>query len=141
MNNLQKATEILKNENATLVAISKDEIYISHSRGVAPIIEKIDENPSFFCGASVADKVIGKAAAMLLSKYKIKEIHTSLISEKALEYFEKTPIAVTYDTLVPNIINRDKTDICPMEKCVLATDDEDEAEKLIRRKRQELIKK
>ena len=141
MNSLEKAKDFLKKENATLVAINKDEIYISHARGVAPILEKIDENPSFFCGASVADKVIGRATAMLLSKYRIKELHTSLISERALEYFEKTPIAVTYDNLVPNIINRDKTDICPMEKCVLSTDDEDEAEKLIRLKRQELNKR
>ena len=141
MNSLEKAIDFLKKENATLVAINKDEIYISHSRGVAPILEKIDENPSFFCGASVADKVIGKAAAMLLSKYKIKELHTPLISERALEYFEKTQISVTYDNLVPNIINRDKTDICPMEKCVLSTDDEDEAERLIRLKRQELNKR
>ena len=141
MNSLEKAKDFLKKENATLVAINKGEIYISHARGVAPILEKIEENPSFFCGASVADKVIGKAAAMLLSKYRIKELHTSLISERALEYFEKTPIAITYDNLVPNIINRDKTDICPMEKCVLSTDDEDEAEKLIRLKRQELNKR
>lgn len=141
MNSLEKAIDFLKKENATLVAINKDEIYISYARGVAPIIEKIDENPSFFCGASVADKVIGKAAAMLLSKYKIKELHTSLISEIALEYFEKTPISVTYDNLVPNIINRDKTDICPMEKCVLSTNDENEAEKLIRATRKKLLKK
>lgn len=141
MNSLQKAIDFLKNENATLVAVNKDEIYISHARGVAPIIEKVDENPYFFCGASVADKVIGKAAAMLLSKYKIKDLHTTLISEKALEYLKKTPISVNYDSIVPNIINRDKTDICPMEKCVLATDDEDEAEKLIRATRNNLLKK
>ena len=61
MNSLQKAKEILIKENATLVAINNGEIYISRSRGVAPIIEKIDENPSFWNGASVADKVIGKA--------------------------------------------------------------------------------
>ncbi len=140
MNTTKEATEILKNEKATLVAINGKEIYISHSRGVAPILEKIDENPSFFCGASVADKVIGKAAAMLLSKYKIAAIHAQLISEKAIEYFECTPIDVTYGELVPYIINRDKTDMCPMEKCVLNTTDEDEAENLIRKKRQELMK-
>lgn len=140
MNSLQKAKEVLSSENATLVAVNGDEVYISHSRGVSPILDKIDENPSFWNGACVADKVIGKAAAMLFSKYRVKEIHALLVSEKALRYLENTAVSITYDSVVPHIINRDKTDMCPMEKCVLYTTDEDEAEKLIRNKRQELMK-
>ncbi len=139
MNMLKKATDILSYEKATLVAINGSDTYISHSRGVSPILDKIDEQPSFWNGASVADKVIGKAAAMLLSKYRVKEIHALLVSEKALEYLENKPIIITYDKAVPHIINRDKTDMCPMEKCVLNITDEDDAEKLIRLKRQELI--
>lgn len=141
MNNLETAKTLLKKEKATLVAVKANEAYISHARGVAPILQKIDENPNFFNGASVADKVIGKAAAMLLSKYSVIEIHAVLMSEKALEYFKDKPIKITYETAVDHIINRDGTDMCPMEKCVLFTTDETEAEQLIRKKRQELLNK
>lgn len=140
MNLLAKAKSILSSEKATFVALKGAEIYISRARGVAPILEKIDEDPSFLNGATVADKVIGKAAAMLLSKYGVREIHALLISEKALCYLENTTVTVTYEVIVPHIINRDKTGMCPMEKCVIDTTDEDEAEKLIRLKRQELMK-
>ncbi len=139
MSDILTAKDLLKKENATFVAVNGEKIFISHSRGVAPIIEIIDSDAELLFGASVADKVIGKAAAMLFSKYKIKEIHALLVSEKALEYLDKKSISVTYDDVVAHIINRDKTDMCPMEKCVLSTTDEDDAEELIRRKRQELM--
>lgn len=141
MTSVEKAKTLLKEENATLVAVNGDELYISHSRGVAPILDKIDENPEFFSGASVADKVIGKAAAILLAKYGVAEIHAAVVSEKALDYIRNKETKITYDTAVDYIINRDKTDMCPMEKSVLDTDDEDVAEALIRRTRQNLLKK
>lgn len=141
MTYIEKAKALLREKNATLVAVNKGEIYVSHERGVAPILNKIDENPQLLRGASVADKVIGKAAAMLLVKYGVAEIHAVLVSEKALDYLKGKPTKTTYDTAVDHIINRDKTDMCPMEKCVLSTDDEDEAEALIRATREKLMKK
>lgn len=141
MNNIEKATSLLKEEKATLVAVNKDEVHISHSRGVAPILNIIDENPQFLNGASIADKVIGKAAAMLLVRYGVAEIHAVLISKKALDYLKDKSVTVTYETAVVHIINRDKTDMCPMEKCVLDLNDELEAEALIRRTRKQLLKK
>lgn len=141
MTDIEKAKALLKEENATLVAVNDGEIFVSHDRGVAPILNKIDENPQFFRGASVADKVIGKAAAMLLSKYGVNEIHAVLVSEKALDYLKGKPTKITFDTAVDHIINRDKTDMCPMEKCVLNTDNEEEAEALIRATREKLLKK
>ncbi|MBR3835567.1 MAG: DUF1893 domain-containing protein [Clostridia bacterium] len=141
MSSIEKAKILLKEKNATLVAVKGDEEYISHDRGVAPILNIIDNNPVLLNGASVADKVIGKAAAMLLAKYGVCEIHAVLISEKALDYLKTKPIKVTYDSEVDCIINRDKTDMCPMEKSVLFTDDENEAEALIRKTREKLLKK
>lgn len=141
MTSIEKAKSLLKEENATLVAVNGDEVYVSHSRGVAPILDKIDEDPEFFNGASVADKVIGKAAAMLLARYGVAEIHAAVVSKKALDYIRNNAIKITYDTAVDYIINRDKTDMCPMERCVLDTYDEDEAEALIRRTLQNLLKK
>ena len=141
MNDIEKAKRLLSDENATLVAVNNSECYISHDRGVAPILKLIDTNPQLFCGASVADKVIGKAAAMLLIKYGVKEIHAVLVSEKALRYLKDKAVIITYETAVDHIINRDKTDMCPMEKCVLDVNDEDEAEALIRETRNNLITK
>lgn len=137
---IQKAKELLKENNSTFVAIKGSEIYTSQKRGVAPILDKIDENPDFFDGAVIADKVIGKAAAMLLTKYKVSEIFAVLTSEKAIEYLKHKAVTFSYDSKTEYIINRDKTDMCPMEKAVFDTDDENLGEKLIREKREQLMK-
>jgi len=137
---IQKAKKLLKENKYTFVAISADEIYTSQKRGVAPILDKIDENPDFFKGAVIADKVIGKAAAMLLVRYGVSEIFAVLTSEKAIEYIKNKPVKLTYDNKTGYIINRDKTDMCPMEKAVFDTDDEALGEKLIKEKRNQLMK-
>ena len=105
----------LENAKARLdkhkIALYKDgKLYTSDKRGVAPMLEFIESNVNLH-GFSAADVVVGKATAMLF----------------ALEFLCKCNIDVSYDTLADNIINRDKTDICPMEKTVLNMDDVDKA--------------
>lgn len=124
----------------TFAAVSGNEIYTSEKRGVAPILEKIDSDPEFFSGASVADRVIGKAAAMLLEKYGAAEIYAQVTSEYAIAYLNDKNVGFTYDKRVDHIINRDGTDMCPMEKTVLHISDADEGEKLIRNKIKSMMK-
>lgn len=108
--------------------------YTSKKRGVAPIVDKFDEDSEFFKGACVADKVIGKAAAMLLVKYGVKEIYAEVISDHAVNFLADKNVSLTYNVRVEYIINRTKTDMCPMEKTVLNISDETEGEQMIRRK-------
>lgn len=124
----------------TFAAVSENEIYTSEKRGVAPILEKIDADPEFFNGASVADRVIGKAAAMLLEKYGVEEIYAQVTSEYAIAYINDKNVGFTYDKRVDHIINRAGTDMCPMEKTVLHISDADEGEKLIRNKIKSMMK-
>lgn len=124
----------------TFAAVSESEIYTSEKRGVAPILEKIDSDPEFFNGASVADRVIGKAAAMLLEKYGVAEIYAQVTSEYAIAYLNDKNVCFTYDKRVDHIVNRAGTDMCPMEKTVLDIDDADEGEKLIRNKIKSMMK-
>ncbi|MBP9989712.1 MAG: DUF1893 domain-containing protein [Ruminococcus sp.] len=130
----ERAKELFEENGATFAAVSPQGEYISLKRGVAPIIDKYDEDSGFFNDACVVDKVIGKAAAMLLVRYGVKEIHTNLISNGALEFLKDKNIKLTYNTKTEYIINRTKTDICPMEKCVMDVSDEAMGEILIREK-------
>ena len=58
------AAELLKVEGYTCVFVRGKEVITSHKRGVKPLLELLDEGVSLedFFGA---DKVIGKAAALL----------------------------------------------------------------------------
>lgn len=119
-------------EKAKNLLDGKKGIYTSEKRGVAPIIEKIDTDPDFFKDASAADRVIGKAAAMLLEKYGVLEIYAKVTSKYAVAYLNDKKTVLTYDIKVNHIINRSGADMCPMEKAVLNVNNADEGEKLIR---------
>jgi len=117
----------LKNNPLSIVVVNGTDIYESDKRGIAPIMQLFSENPTFLSNASVADKIVGKAAAMLFIRGGIKELCALTISEPALECLQARGISVIYDKKVKNIINRSGTDICPMEKAVMNISDPEQA--------------
>lgn len=120
---MNKALEILQENQYTCVAIKDDFEYHSKLNGIAPIMQPMLENEFFFKDCEVADKVIGKSAAMLLIKSQVLHIHAMILSEHAKDILDKYHISYTYDKLVPYIINRTKDGMCPMENTVLDIDD------------------
>ncbi|MEG0592513.1 MAG: DUF1893 domain-containing protein [Coprobacillus sp.] len=123
---MDKAIGILKQNRYTFVALREDLVYHSTLNGIAPIMNKMVENELFFKDCEIADKVIGKSAAMLLIKSQIKHLDTILISEHAIKILDKYHISYTYEQVVPYIINRTNDGMCPMENSVLNIDDLDE---------------
>lgn len=123
MNDLELAKDLLKDE-LTIVLVKDTVIYKDKKRGIKPMLDLIN-NEIDLTGFSVADKVVGKGAAVLFIYSKVKEIYTKVISAPALEILIKYNIKVSYDKLVENIINRKGDDICPMEKAVLNINDID----------------
>ena len=97
-------------------------IFTDDCRGISPMIRFIDENKDL-CGYSVADVIVGKAAAILFVKAGISAVHGKVMSESGKAYLESHSIPCTYDILTKRIINRHGTDICPMEKTVAEIDD------------------
>lgn len=85
-------------------------------RGVADLYDLLVQDADFLKGASVADKVIGKAAASLMVLGGVKEVYTHTISQPALLLLQEAGINVSYDEAVHHIINRDKTGWCPLEQ-------------------------
>lgn len=67
-------------------------------------------------GAVVFDKVIGRAAAVLLAWAKVKVVWSPTISRLAKRYLAKNKIKVSYKRETECIMNRRGDDVCPMEK-------------------------
>ncbi len=125
---LNTAKTLLKTRNFTLVAISSDDkVFTSSDRGVKPLLHLLENEKDFLKGASVADKVIGKAAALLMVLGGIKEVHTNIISEPAAEVFEKHRIPFFYEEKVKRIINRKGDGLCPMETLCMDVEEPSEA--------------
>lgn len=93
-------------------------IYSASGKGIKPLLNVYSENPEYLINSFVADKVIGKAAAMILCIAKVKEVYAERMSEKALELLEKHHINASYKEKVTYIQNMDRTDMCPLEKTV-----------------------
>ena len=127
MDLLEQAKKSLTESSATFVMIRGGKTFSSEMRGVAPILDLLREDPDALEDGVVADKVIGKAAALLLMYGRIKALYTKVISSHALNVLKDSGIEVVYDKLVPYVINRDGTDMCPMEKLVLEIGDPEDA--------------
>ena len=84
-------------------------------RGVADLYRLLREEPEFLHGAVVADKVVGKAAAALMLLGGVAELHTDVISSKAIELLHGSSLRYAYDLEVPHIINRARDGWCPLE--------------------------
>lgn len=124
---LEKAKSILLSSASTIAVVSDGEVFTSQERGVKPLLFLLKEKKEFLKGASVADKVIGKAAALLMVLGEIKEVHTLIISEPAIKVFEKHNIPCFYDKKVTRIVNRTGDGLCPMETLCLDVDEPKEA--------------
>jgi len=74
-------------------------------------------------GADVADKIVGKAAAALFVLGGAVSVHADVMCESAAELLSAYGIPNSADAIVPAIINRKGTGLCPMEAAVLDLDD------------------
>ncbi|MBO7530158.1 MAG: DUF1893 domain-containing protein [Bacteroidales bacterium] len=124
---LEQAKSILHTSASTIAVVSNGEVFTSQERGVKPLLYLLSEKKGFLKGASVADKVIGKAAALLMVLGEIKEVHTFIISEPAIKVFEKYNIPCFYDKKVDRIVNRTGDGLCPMETLCLDVEEPKEA--------------
>lgn len=84
-------------------------------RGVSDLFRLLHESPAILEGALLADKIVGKGAAALMVVGKVKEVYADVISKSAFALLEQEGIRTTYGKLVPHIINRAGTGMCPVE--------------------------
>ena len=100
--------------------------YTSKDRGVKPLVQFLEKKciPSKLFAA---DKVVGKATAYLYVLLKIQALDAHVISEPAIGVLRSHGVAVSYGSLVPNIINRKGDGICPFEEAVMDIHDAEAA--------------
>jgi len=106
-----------------VIRTANGDVLTSDEQGIRPPLRWLRENPAILRDAEVADKVIGKAAALLFAHGEIKSIWAARMSEAARDFLRAAGIAFDYEELVPVILNREGTGMCPMEQKVIEIDD------------------
>lgn len=124
MKDIDLARKLLIDEDLTLVVVKNGEvIFKSIDKGIKPMYILATEMKEKAMSASLADRVIGKGAALLCGYIEINEVYTDLISEGGMETLKKYNIPFTMEKTSPYIKNRDKSGYCPIENISLNLED------------------
>lgn len=113
---MENIIRILHQGEYSCVVSNGGDIRTFSRRGVADLYNLLKEDNIFMKGAIIADKVIGKAAASLIALGGIKEVYADVVSSSALALLFDSGIKISYNKVVPYILNRDQSDWCPLEK-------------------------
>lgn len=124
MRDIEIAKNLLVKEDYTLVVVKSGEtIFTSKEKGIKPMFKLAKEMEELSKNASIADKVIGRGAALISTYLNIYEVYGEVISKGAIELLKKENINFTCDITCDYIENRDKTGLCPIETISLGISD------------------
>lgn len=142
MKDIEKAKEFLENGNYTFVAVKEGSVIAaSQENGIKPLMKILRKNRSMLKESSIADKIIGKAAALLVLLAKAKVLHGYTMSSSAIEILSDKDMNFTYDNEVKHILNNTGDDMCPMEKTTLNINKPNRAFIALEKKIEELMSK
>lgn len=118
MDILEYGKEQLVERNLNLLVLKEDKeiVFQSNKMGILPMYEffRLNVEEEVY----VIDKFIGLGASRLLlnSKSKVMGLFTFVISKDSKKLLKDNNIEVINEREVEKILNKDKTDFCPIEK-------------------------
>jgi len=108
--------KLTKNDLSLVIVKNGQTVFETKKQGVSGFLQAIETLDQNLAGASVADKIVGVAAAMLCVYSKVSSVFALTISESGIHALKENNIVCLFEKKVENILNRDKTDVCPFEK-------------------------
>src|SRR5574344_1615187 len=116
MTDLEVVKNLLYEKNASLIVYySNGNITEYYKKRIDDLKEILQNDNKSLKNAIIADKIVGKVAASILTVAGVKQIYTDVISKPAIEVLEKNNIKYEYKYKVDYIINQYNTGMCPME--------------------------
>lgn len=94
-------------------------IFRSKKLGVKGLLDFIIEHGRRHRNLVIFDKIVGQGAALLAVYLGVKEVYGAVGSKLAAEVLRKYKIKFCFQQTIPCILNKNKTDICPIEKLSL----------------------
>lgn len=135
MSDIDRAKAALRGHSVAVCRAG--EVMTRDGRGIAPLLAIASEENALR-GASVADLIMGKAAAMLMTYAGVSEVYAEVMSEAGERTLSEHDIPHSCGLLVPYIIDRTGKDVCPMERAVADVSDPAEAYAVLSARLEEL---
>ena len=130
---LSRAVALLQEGAHSVVLVRSNDTYISDERGIRPLLAALDSECDYR-GYSAADRIVGKAAAMLYVRLGIAAVFAKVLSKSGKDVLDHFGIPVEFETLTDKIIARSGKGICPMEQTVAFLSDPAQAEIALRQR-------
>lgn len=121
-----------KGDLSLCVVKEKEVVFESVTSGISgflTVVEKLGRNLE---GASVADKVAGRAVALLCVYAEVKAVYASVLSKKGKVVFEEHSVRHEWDQLVESVLDIDRVGPCPFEKLAIGISDPAKAYRKLR---------
>jgi hypothetical protein len=91
--------------------------------GVAELLAAVERLGDDVRGAALADKVVGKAVALIVAHAGIEQVYTPVASRPAIEFFAARRIPLHAEAFIPTVLNRRGDGPCPLEQLTMELDD------------------
>ena len=115
-------------DDLSLVIVNNGKVvFETKKQGINGFLQAIEKLNKTLVAASVADKIVGVAAAMLCVYAGVSSVFALTLSEGGLGVLEDNNIVCLFEMKVSNILNRSKNDVCPFEKVAIASGSSEEA--------------
>ena len=135
---LELAKLALRTSQCTLAVAKSGVVEMFYRRGVADLLQLHDADPERLCGASVADKIIGKAAASILILSGVKEAYAPRITEGAIRLLAEHGVKAECDEAIDRVENRTHTGRCPLDTVCADLSEPEEMLQAVREKLRQL---
>jgi len=110
----------MEEEGHSLVVVRDGRVlFSSRLSGIKSLLDALDNN--VLPGSSIADKVFGRAAAMIAAQGEVTAVHTPVLSQEAVEVLADAGILYCTNQTVPCIQNSNRTGPCPIEAITAST--------------------
>lgn len=128
MLDLELAKLALRENNLSLVIVKEEQIvFETRVHGIEGFTRAIEKSGEKLAGSSVADRIVGRAAALLCAYAQVAAVFAVTVSKEGVKILALNDIRYEYENLVPNILNHDKTAICPFEQLTAGLANPEEA--------------
>ncbi len=124
MQDLELSKKELYSKQLTLaIAKNGQVLFETDSHRISGFIHAIDTLGILLKDASIADRVAGKALALLCIYAGIREVYAEVLSKKAKVLFEENNVVCQWENLVDNVLDLNKSGMCPFEKAAAEISD------------------
>lgn len=126
--NLNLAKQRLIQKNLSLV-IAKNGIVLfeTDSHGISGLLKAIKQLQDNIADSSVADRIVGRAAALLLVYSGVVAVFAVTASDGGIEVLKNNHVFHEFGRRVPCILDSKRVNACPFERLVAKFSDPKEA--------------